>query len=570
MSYEIPSLPQEPKRPGPFSSREVKDAYQNKLDVYNMVVESLKRLEDLRGNMEQVRSGINILKPQDCSTLEKDSNGLYTIICPYCLEKFNVGDLQFRATTREDANGNLVDCYEPETDDAYADFWTKMGVNDIDSLRGHILDMDPASGEITSVTFETNALGGRECVPYDAGARKRMNTQKVLQMEDKYHNVVKERICPHCHTQLPGDIGFCPNYIYSFMGNSSCGKTIYLNRLTLTLTTSQFLNGEIYGIGANDEMAVFGKSARDSANAIFNIRGQALADATDVGYIRPVILRLENTETHQKYFITLFDYPGEAIWRDNDAFFQPLAERVRKNSNGLIFVFDSGVTLDQQLADKFKVVQSTGEIDGDSEPARASAEQVLNRIYTHTFQGITVNKPVALIMSKSDLIDVCMDKLTGVIWPERPSFLLPSKPHTKVMLSELYKCHKEVQAFLDAKEPGATSTAKVMCSGDHAWFAVSSTSIPMEDGCIPEGVVVSGLREADPLEWLLYRNGHLTADFGQDQETAEKSRRWAAAFQVEAYDNLLKLEKAWNGDPSMDVEGEINTFNRLVNMYNSL
>lgn len=569
MSYEVPALPQEPKKPRIMAGREAKDAYQKKFDVYNMVLESHKKLVSLRGGMEQVRGGINILKPQDCSTLERDANGLYTITCPYCLEKFSVGDLQFRATTREDATGKLVDCFEPETDDAYADFWTKMGVNDIDSLRGHVLDMDPASGEIASITFETNALGGLETVPYDAGTRERMKTQKVLQMEDKYHNTVKERICPHCHTQLPVDIGFCPNYIYSFMGNSSCGKTIYLNRLTLTLTTSQFLNGEIYGIGANDEMAVFGKSARDSAKAIFAIRDQALADATDVGYIRPVILRLENTETHQKYFITLFDYPGEAIWRDNDAFFQPLADRVRKNSNGLLFVFDSGVTLNQQLSDKYKVVPPAGEFDEEGQ-ASASAEQVLNRIYTHTFQGNKVNKPVALIMSKSDLIDVCMDKLTGVIWPERPGFLTPSRPHTKVMLSELFKCHKEVQAFLDAKEPGATSTAKAMCNGNHAWFAVSSTGIPTEDGRIPVGAVVSGLREADPLEWLLYRNGHLTADFGQDRDTAEKARRWAAGFQVEAYDNLLNLEKAWNGDPATDVEGEINTFTRLVNTYNSL
>lgn len=572
MPYDVPHLPEEPVKPGFFASKDVKAAYQRKSQLYASIQQSHQRLCDLRAKMEKTRAGINLQRPQDCSTLERDENGLFKIICPYCLEKFEVGDLEFRARIRENANGELMGCFEPETDDVYADFWDSMGVNNIDSLRGHILSMEPGQDEISSVTFETSAIGGKETVPFDASAKERMKKQKVLKMEDRYHNDVTERICPKCHTQLPSDIGFCPNYIYAFMGNSSCGKTIYLNRLILTLTSGRFLNGNIFGIGANDEMAALGETAKEGARAIFMVTGQSLAEATDVGYIPPVILRLEDMKTKQRYFITLFDYPGEAIWKDDDAFFQPLADRVRKNSNGLILMFDSGVTLNDQLPEKYKVVSKDERYEnGDIDPAKATADQVINRIYAHTFKGQPVDKPVALLLSKSDLINVCMEHLTGVVWPLRPAFLTPSLPHPQVKLTEMHQCHQEVQTFLNAKEPGTTTVANAMCNGNHAWFAVSSTSIPLENGTIPEGAVVTGLRETDPLEWLLYRNGHLTAEFGGAPEVVRDAQRWAAAFQVEAYHALEQLEDAWNGNEYVaNCPGEINSFNRLCNEYKSL
>lgn len=570
MAYNVPNLPEEPGKRGIFVKKDEKIAYNRKKEAYEALKECHRKLVLLREDMENVRSKIKLDRPQDCSTIEKDANGNYIITCPYCLEKFDVGRLLFRTKTREDANGALMDCFEPETDEEYAKFWDKMGVNDIEPLRGHILDMDPQKGEIYSVTFETNAIGGKETVPFSAEVRERMKKQKVLHLEDRYHIDVTERICPHCHTQLPGDIGFCPNYIYSFMGNSSCGKTIYIYRLILTITSGQFLGGNIFGIGANDEMAALGETAKDGARAIFTVTGQSLADATDVGYIPPIILRLQDMETNKKYFITLFDYPGEAIWKDEDAFFQPLADRVRKNSNGLLFMFDSGVTLNDQLPEKYRVFASGGSKDAGS-PARASAEQVINRIYTHTFKGQAVDKPVALIISKSDLIGACMDKLLGAVWPYKPSFLMPPPPHNKVKLTDMYQCHKDVKTFLDIKDQqGTTSTARVMCHGNHAWFAVSSTSLPLVNGTIPAGAAVSGLHESDPLEWLLYRNGHLTADFGSASDLVREAQRWAAAFQVEPYDKLQQLEKEWNGDGFDPSSGEINRYNRLLNEYKSL
>lgn len=571
MNYIVPPMPAQPSSPSFFARKPEKEKYNTKMRIYSLLSKSHNELRNLHSQMEAVRRTINITSPDDCRQLEQDAQGLFKIICPYCLEKYEVSDLLYRARVREDANGDLMGCFEPETDEPYASFWERMGVNEIDSLRGHILDMRPEAGEIRSITFEVNAVGGKETLPYTADSKEQMKAQKVLKMEDKYGNDVTERICPKCHTQLPGDIGFCPNYIYSLMGNSSCGKTIYLNRIILTLTSGQFLNGNLFGIGANDEMAALGETAKEGAKKIFSITGQSLADATDVGYIPPFILRLQDTKTRERFFITLFDYPGEAIWKDDDAFFQPLAERVRKNSNGLLFMFDSGVTLDEYLPDEYKVFNNSNGSTEENDPAKATAEEIISRIYTHTFKGNPVDKPVALVMSKSDLIKVCMDRLTGGIWRSSPNFLKPISPHKQIDLTEMYRNHCDVQDFLNAKEKGATSVANAMCNGNHSWFALSSTSIPLENGTIPEGAVVAGLHETDPLEWLLYRNGHLSARFNDKDENAPDAKRWAAGFQVEAFYRLENIEKKWNGDSDDDsCRGEINVFESYRNQFESI
>ena len=114
-----------------------------------------------------------------------------------------------------------------------------------------------------------------------------------------------------------------------------------------------------------------------------------------------------------------------------------------------------------------------------------------------------------------------------------------------------------MEAFLNQHDIGTTGTAKVMCRGNSAWFAVSSTGTPLVDGTIQEGAQVNGLRETDPLEWLLYRNGHLKADFRADDKVA---RRWAAGFQVDAYHKLQEMES--------ELESACQEYNRLFSAYN--
>ena len=215
-------------------------------------------------------------------------------------------------------------------------------------------------------------------------------------------------------------------------------------------------------------------------------------------------------------------------------------------------MFDAGVTLNRYLPDQYKTelqLESEG-----SNPANASASQVIRHIYANTFHGSVVGKPVALVLSKSDLIKYYLEQSGG----DLPSFLSPVFPHQTLDLSDLHRCHQEVEAFLNQHDIGTTGTAKVMCRGNSAWFAVSSTGTPLVDGTIQEGAQVNGLRETAPLEWLLYRNGHLTADFQADDKAAQ---RWASEFQVDASHNLQKMEE--------DLESARQEYIRMYNDYNN-
>ena len=544
---KMPMLPQEPEN-RLFAGRAARTLYETKLSIYSRLSAFYKNLRTLNEAINDARHGINIVNPSDCSKFERDEFGNYKIICPYCLNKFEVGDFLFRAEMREDAEGNALG-FVPEEDDLYIKHWNSMDTKGLESLRKKILDMDPGHGEIQSVTFETDKTGGTDNVPYSADARQRMKKQKVLGVVDKYGNYTTIRICPHCHTELPADLGFSPNFIYAFMGNSNCGKSIYLQRLILSLTSAKFLNGDLFGLCVNDEMAAFGETAHDAAASLFSLEETPLMIPTNVGYIPPKIIRLQDIYGN-RYFITLFDYPGEAIWMD-DNFFTPLATRVRDNSNGLIVVFDCGVTLALKgfLAPEYSPLNK--ELN---DKAKASALQVINRIYAKTFHGQCVaRKPTALVLAKSDLMFTCMNQLAGSALPESPRVLQPSESHSKPMLGDFYQCHTEIKRFLETLEPGTTKAAEVMCSGNHAWFGVSSTTVPLVNGMIPSGAKVSGLRETDPLEWLLYRNGYLSGKLPDD---SPEVKAWAESFQAGLNERVQRLERLWfgNDDPHAGLE----------------
>ena len=65
--------------------------------------------------------------------------------------------------------------------------------------------------------------------------REKVRHKAICRVKDKFGGISKERICPHCHNTLPEVIGRYPNYIFSMIGNTSSGKTVYLQRLKSSL-----------------------------------------------------------------------------------------------------------------------------------------------------------------------------------------------------------------------------------------------------------------------------------------------------------------------------------------------
>ena len=166
------------------------------------------------------------------SVCEKDSGTqYYPIVCPYCLEKFHVWDLEFLTMTVND--GGMSDGYPLEDDDRYASFWEDMNMP-VSSQRPFVL----RTGDTANVKA-VQLWESPEWIPMNrADSKKLIEKKAIRQVRDKFDTPSSRRICPHCHNNLPDVIGRFPNYVISMMGNTSSGKTVFLKRLLDGLLTT--------------------------------------------------------------------------------------------------------------------------------------------------------------------------------------------------------------------------------------------------------------------------------------------------------------------------------------------
>ena len=498
-----------------------------------------QEIEKLQTELDQKSKDIpklNLKRPQDMNTLERDESGLYKIVCPYCLEKFEIADLLYRANVVGDYTGNVLEgkSFGLEEDQAFQEYWENIGANTQEVNRPHLLNPEPAAGEIQSVTLEKkDELGriGRETLPYDEQTREAMKQWRVIHMTDRYGHQTDVRVCPHCHTELPNDMGFVPNYIFSLIGNTSCGKSVYLLRLVKTLIEEgNFMARQFTCQSVNDEKELEYKKTTQ-AKEVFSSgeNGKTMLEATPVGFIRPEIIRLINMETNEKIYLTLFDYPGEAIWQSTEnTFFRNLSQKNFDNSNGWIFLFDAGTLpfVNEHLNEKLRQVDlQKAEVE-----QRATPKEIFNQVHDIYAYGGYFVKPIAFVLSKSDMIQSCLGDLQGHFVEHEPRFLCNPQPHGKVDMRDLYQVDQELRSLLATT--GVVENGDLFCQKNCAWFAVSSTTVPLEEGRIPTGAVPAGLRDTDPLEWLLYRCGVFEGELEPEDPLAGKITDWATSFQI--------------------------------------
>lgn len=442
---------------------------------------------------------VEIPTPEDFmlpTVCEKDSGTpYYPIVCPYCLEKFHVWELEFRTMTVND--GGMSNGYPLEDDEKYANFWEDMNMP-VDSQRAFVLRTSDTANVKAVQLWESP-----EWIPMNrADSKKLIEKKAIRQVRDKFDTPTSRRICPHCHNNLPDVIGRFPNYVISMMGNTSSGKTVFLKRLLDGLLTNNLLPGkQISVLPVNITRAEIKEDAkRMFVETIKN--NEPLSDATPVGYMEPVILDLMQGAQHT--LLTLFDFPGEAIWQENvTPFFERLMQRNKENTDGWVFLFDS-TSLDAVRS----CVQVRGEENmlsvknPDDPQENAEPAAVLSQFAQQYGVGFHVELPVAFVFSKADMISRYADDL-GVS-PDSLCLNHPpvSRNTSKVDLDELWKCDEELRQFLSRDT--VLNLAKNTCP-NHVFFAVSATGVEVSDGRM--GYSAPARRIMDPLEWLLWMVG---------------------------------------------------------------
>ena len=430
------------------------------------------------------------------SVCEKDSGTeYYPIVCPYCLEKFHVWELQFRTMTVND--GGMSEGYPLEDDEAYATFWEDMNMP-VDSQRPLVLRV-----EDTANVKAVQLWGSQEWIPMNrADSKKLIEKKAICQVRDKFDTPSKQRICPHCHNNLPDVIGRFPNYVISMMGNTSSGKTVYLKRLLSSLLENNLLpNRQIAVLPVSGSRA----EMKDEARRMFveTVKNnEPLSDATPVGYMEPVILDLLQSGQHT--LLTLFDFPGEAIWQENiTPFFQRLMQRNNENTDGWIFLFDSTSMDDVRSCVRIHGEENMLSVKNPDDPQEnADPAAVLSQFTEQYGKGFHVELPVAFVFSKADMLSRYADDL-GM----QPDALCLNHPplgrnKSKVDLDELRKCDEELRSFLSRD---TVLNLAVNTCPKHVFFAVSATGVEVADGRM--SYAAPARRVMDPLEWLLWMVG---------------------------------------------------------------
>lgn len=483
-----------------------------------------------------------VFVPRGNAPQKEPGTPYYKVVCPFCLERSSVWEEQFRSQSvsgGDDANGQKG--YPREQDNLYVDFWTKRNQPPRNLLQNHVLDVNNPDDVIAVKPVDT---GTWIALNTDAD-RQKIKGKALLAVRDKFGRETNRKLCPHCHNELPGAIGLYPNYVFSMMGNTSSGKTVYVDRLLLGMLNNELLPGRQLVVSVlGEDRAVVRKRLMDEFTARVSRKkddqdgeqhqeedaGEALPEATPIRYTPPTVLDVQCGENH--VLITLYDFPGEAIWRNDIKkgesvdlnFFSDLMNRMNENTNGWIFVLDSTTlptlrTLILQKGEREYLSQE----DLDDARLNATPADVLDPFVGWFGENNRIKPPVALVFSKADMLSYYATDLAGMNCKIKPDslFLQDNKSSQRqvVDVDQLWACDREIEEFLD-KDP-VIWTANTVCP-IHGWFAVSATGAPVRNGVLVTNA--AGRRITDPLEWLLWINGAYPGVFHNSQSPWLESR----------------------------------------------
>lgn len=521
-----------------------------------------------------------------------DEDGYYPIICPHCLEKFRIWEIEFRAGTGSTAGGSHSEgglygkstvaglegmfkgsgssegsavqsapagtdkseltAFPREYDEKHITFLRKvgkLGPTASPEAENKILRMFDEKGDPTGEVERIRLMdeNGGESGEWIYLEGKKANDpalyhKPIAVVMDKYKHNSYIRVCPKCHNEISNLMGLCPGYVLGVVGNTFCGKSVYITKLRDILENAGILaaggghrftgTGPGYAAAIADELD---KNAR---------KGQALLDPTRIEYIEPLVLNCKRGTGpgRAKMVITLFDFPGEALQpgKEINDFFDHYSN-VKMNVDGWMFLFDSAnfrsvSTIIRQYHQELEEFLPDTQISADSysglsghesdEQKRQENERkkqavtmapmaVLNSFVRNFLKGGQFNAPVCFVITKSDILQ----RIQGDIRDLYPECMVPNPDFLNVYrysqvdevdLDMINDNSEQIQTMLgeDGLNDFTALNAKEYTERDeYAWFAVSAMGTPVRTG--KHAALAQPVRVEEPMAWLLYMLGVL-------------------------------------------------------------
>ncbi|WP_226679259.1 GTPase domain-containing protein [Mesobacillus jeotgali] len=388
------------------------------------------------------------------------------IVCPYCFKKSRHDEVHFRMPK---AGGK----YKAEVDKLYNNWCDQYKLYDFlgQEKNPAVSASDP---DIQNKRYTKNGL--------------------LIEVTDPLGNETSERLCRNCHNILPHTAGRTPIVIISVIGTTSCGKTVYLSSLI-----NQLLN--------HDTAINFGASAMPVSQEIDYIYQKnyynplfvqnKMPQATDLDLQFPLIFTLDfKDKTKQSITLCFFDVAGENVVNKNAL--DTVARNIQ-NSDGLLFLVDP--TKLESIRAKM-ALNSKEEID--LSVREKSPSDVILALYENFIakeDSLATNKPTAVVLTKSDLLETLVDESGQYL--KKNSNIFNNVIHKGYFNETEYQnINGEIQQFVNKVDRNFGNRFENYFN-KRGYFAVSALGTNPDD----LNGVITPKRIDEPLLWILHQKG---------------------------------------------------------------
>ncbi|MGC5015195.1 TRAFAC clade GTPase domain-containing protein [Streptosporangium sp. DT93] len=387
---------------------------------------------------------------------------LSTLVCPYCYQRFQQRRIMFRCTSLLGPKGTRC---APARDAALSE---RFGMNE--ALPPVFAGGPPVGGW----------RGSARCP--DCGGES------------------TQRICPHCHTQLPVHFGKVTSRLIALIGAKNTGKTVYMTVLLHELMHSVGRRFDAAVVGSDDHTR--GEFSRKYEDLLY--RRNMLPGTTRPGQAelrRPLVFKVTLDRpglfgARNRHTITsFFDTAGEDLTSKRSV---DLNVRYLRGADGIILLLDPLQMRGARAAAR-PGVRLPGMDDGTDSPVN-----VLTRVTEVLYEahgpaaGRRLGIPVAVALSK-------IDALRHGFAPGSP--LLREPPATEPVFDEAdsLAVHDHVRALLHEWDGEQIDQIMRKNYASYRYFGLSSLGdSPTADNRVdPRGI--HPYRAADPFLWLLSR-----------------------------------------------------------------
>ncbi|MGW9125892.1 TRAFAC clade GTPase domain-containing protein [Paenibacillus chitinolyticus] len=401
---------------------------------------------------------------------EKERPPYYSIVCPYCFNKFEPDDVVFRATHIKDSDDDFM----LQEDERLNSWRRKFNLSEVD-MEAVIL---PSTIPDSYKTYVQNVL---------------------VAVTDRYGETTRRRLCPYCHNELPISAGKVPSNIISIVGASQVGKSVYMTSLIHTLqhTTASNFNAACMPLSAE----ISRKFRQHYHEPIFE-RGSMLQSTNPNEQQEPFIFQFVfKDEREAPLTIVFFDVAGEGMVQRE--YLDIYASHI-KNSSGILFLVDPLQI--RSIRDKIQinVGGEQGEFANRYDEPREVVISLFENFIAHQSNSKT-EIPTAIVLTKSDMLQYLKEEDSEYIQPN--SNVFRNVVHQGYLdESEFENINGEIGRFIEKVDRPFKDAVDVYFSNT-AYFAVSAL------GTNPVNKQISGVinptRVDEPFIWLLHKLGYI-------------------------------------------------------------